>query len=144
MLKPPEFWKYFQLPKCQDIQSSSFGIKGIIPYFSSRRLERVASKRCTLHKMLNSVSSDRFGVVEDRLQEAVTRKMFRETDIVRGTDKYTPRMQCRNELDTAEETLYKIALCYQHRTEENWKTIKKERRTKRFESSNRLMRFFLR
>lgn len=51
---------------------------------------------------------------EGRLDEAVTRRMFRETDIVRGTDKYTPRMQCRNEPDTAEEAILKIALCYQH------------------------------
>jgi hypothetical protein len=31
-------WKYFQLPKCQDFRSISFGIKEIIPYFLSRRL----------------------------------------------------------------------------------------------------------
>jgi hypothetical protein len=24
-------------------------------------------------------------------------------------------MQCRNELDTAEETIFKIAVCYQHK-----------------------------
>ena len=53
--------------------------------------------------------------------------MFRETDIARGTGKCTPRMQCRNELDTAEETIFKLALCYQHKKiEENWKArIKK-------------------
>jgi len=51
---------------------------------------------------------------EGRLGKAVTRRAFRETDIVRGTDKYTPRMQFRNELDTAEETILKIAVCYRH------------------------------
>jgi hypothetical protein len=46
--------------------------------------------------------------------------MFRETDIVRDTNKYTPRMQCRNELDKEEETIFKIAPCYQHK---NWREL---------------------
>jgi len=52
---------------------------------------------------------------EGRLSKAVTRRMFRETGFVMGNDKYTPRMQSRNELDTSEETIFKTALCYKHK-----------------------------
>lgn len=53
--------------------------------------------------------------------------MFRETDIVRGTDTNTPRMQRRNKLHTVEETLFKIAhSVISIKIEEYWKTrIKK-------------------